>query len=182
MEHSTIDQVDGHILAILQENCKLPLVKIGERVGLSAPSVIDRIKKLEEAGIIKSYTAVLDSKRLGKDITSFIGVSINHPKLISQFEGEIDRFAEIQECHHVTGEYTLLLKVKANSTSDLEELIRKIRSLEGVQRTETTVVLSTHTEGLRLSLPGPVLNGSPKPELNGASLAKKTSKRPSERK
>jgi Lrp/AsnC family leucine-responsive transcriptional regulator len=147
-----LDSLDLHILALLQENCKQPLVKIGERVGLSAPSVIERIKKLEESGVIRGYTAVLDARKLGKDITAFIGVSINHPRLLSKFEKEIDRFEDVQECHHVTGEHSLLLKVKAANTSALEELIRKIRSLEGVVRTETSVVLSTHAEGLRLAL------------------------------
>ncbi|MEE9569102.1 MAG: Lrp/AsnC family transcriptional regulator [Candidatus Binatia bacterium] len=146
------DNLDLHILSLLQENCKLSLNKIGERVGLSGPSVLERIKKLEESGIIRGYTVVLDARKLGKDITAFIGVFINHPKLISSFEKAIDRFEEVQECHHVTGEYALLLKVKTDNTSGLEELIRKIRSVDGVSWTETSVVLSTHTEGLRLDL------------------------------
>ena len=91
-----LDSLDRHILSLLQENCKLPLNKIGERVGLSAPSVVERIKKLEENGVICGYTAVLDARRLGKDITAFIGVSINHPKLIRTFEKEIDRFEAVQ--------------------------------------------------------------------------------------
>jgi Lrp/AsnC family leucine-responsive transcriptional regulator len=147
-----LDSVDRHILAVLQENCKLSLVKIGERVGLSAPSVVERIKKLEESGVIRGYTAVLDARKLGKDITAFIGVFIEHPKLVDKFEKEIDRLEDVQECHHVTGEHTLLLKVKADNTSALEELIRKIRSIEGVARTQTSVVLSTYTEGLWLDL------------------------------
>ena len=124
------DNLDLHILSLLQENCKLSLNKIGERVGLSGPSVLERIKKLEESGIIRGYTVVLDARKLGKDITAFIGVFINHPKLISSFEKEIDRFEEVQECHHVTGEYALLLKVKTDNTSGLEELIRKFRSFD----------------------------------------------------
>ena len=175
MELDSIDHVDRHILTVLQENCKLSLAKIGERVGLSAPSVIERIKKLEESGVIRGYTAILNARKLGKDITAFIGVSINHPKLITKFEIAVDGFEEIQECHHVTGEYTLLLKVKADSTSDLEELIRQIRSLEGVERTETTVVLSTHTEGLWLGLQSDKQSDSAdrQPKVNGvtASLA-----------
>lgn len=147
-----LDSLDLHILALLQENCKLPLVKIGERVGLSAPSVIERIKKLEESGVIRGYTVILDARKLGKDITAFIGVSINHPKLIGKFENEIDHVEDVQECHHVIGEHTLLLKVKVDNTSALEELIRKIRSIEGVAHTETSVVLSTHAEGPRLAL------------------------------
>jgi Lrp/AsnC family leucine-responsive transcriptional regulator len=146
------DNLDLHILSLLQENCKLSLNKIGKSVGLSAPSVLDRIKKLEENGIIRGYTAILDARKLGKDITAFIGVLINHPKLINTFEKAIDRLEEVQECHHVTGEYALLLKIRTDNTSGLEELIRKIRSIDGVSRTETSVVLSTHTERVRLDL------------------------------
>ena len=76
----SLDSLDRHILSLLQENCKLSLNRIGERVGLSAPSVVDRIRKLEENGVIRGYTAVLDARKLGKDITAFIGVSIHHPK------------------------------------------------------------------------------------------------------
>jgi Lrp/AsnC family transcriptional regulator, leucine-responsive regulatory protein len=147
-----LDNVDRHILSILQEDCTLQLARIGERVGLSAPSVADRIKKLEESGVIRGYTAVLDARKLGKDITAFIGVFVDHPKLIKTFEKEIDRMEAVQECHHVTGEHTVLLKVKVDNTSVLEELIRRIRSIDGVIRTETSIVLSTYTEGLWLDL------------------------------
>ena len=150
-----LDSVDRHILSLLQENCKLPLARIGERVGLSAPAVAERIDKLEKSGVIRGYTAVLDSHKLGKDITAFIGVCIEHPRLITKFEREIDRLEDIQECHHVTGQYTLLLKAKADNTPALEQLIRNIRFLEGVTRTETLVVLSTYTEGLWLNLKQP---------------------------
>ena len=150
-----IDTIDRHILAVLQENCKLPLTRIGERVGLSAPSVNERIRKLEESGVIRGYTAVLDARKLGKDITAFIGVFIEHPKLVGKFERELDRLEAVQECHHVTGQYTILLKLKADNTSQLEGLIQAIRSIEGVARTETSVVLSTHTEGLWLDLKTP---------------------------
>lgn len=147
-----LDSVDRHILSILQEDCTLQLAKIGERVGLSAPSIAERIKKLEDSGIIRGYTAVLDARKLGKDITAFIGVFIEHPKLIKDFEREIDRMEDVQECHHVTGEHTVLLKAKVDNTSALEGLIRRIRSINGVMRTETSIVLSTYTEGLWLDL------------------------------
>lgn len=147
-----LDHIDLHILALLQENCKLPLAKIGEQVGLSAPSVIERIKKLEDHAVITGYRAILDARKLGKDVTAFIGVSISHPKLIGEFEKEIAQFEGVLECHHVTGEHTLLLKVKTENTSSLEELISKIRSIEGVDRTETMVVLSTHTERTQVSV------------------------------
>ena len=114
------DDIDLHILAVLQENCKLPLAKIGQRVGLSAPSVIERIKKLEDNHVITGYCAILDARRLGNDVTAFIGVSISHPKLIGEFEKDIADVAGVLECHHVTGQHTLLLKVKTENTSSLK--------------------------------------------------------------
>ncbi len=141
-----LDQMDVQILACLQEHCKTPLAKIGEQVGLSPPAVIERIKKLEEGGVIVGYTALLDAHKLGYDIAAFIGVQTSTPRGIRDVEERIERWPEVLECHHVTGSYTLLLKVRAANTSALEALISHLRSIEGVARTETMVVLSTHTE------------------------------------
>ena len=147
-----LDAIDRQLLALLQEDCRTSLVRLGEQVGLSAPSVLERIKKLETAGVITGYHALLDARQLGIDITAFIGVLINHPKLINSFENRVRELDDVLECHHVTGEYTLLLKVKTANTSSLERLISQIRSIEGVGRTETLVVLSTHTERVQLAL------------------------------
>lgn len=151
-EGSEFDHIDLQILALVQENCKLPLARIGEKVGLSAPSVIERIKKLEDTGVITGYRAILNARRLGRDVTAFIGVSITHPRFIGDFEREISQIEEVLECHHVTGRHTLLVKVKAANTSSLEELISRVRSVEGVERTETMVVLSTHTERTQVAI------------------------------
>jgi Lrp/AsnC family leucine-responsive transcriptional regulator len=147
-----LDAIDLQILDLLQDQGRIPLVKLGEQVGLSSPSVIDRVKKLEDSGIITGYHASVDARRLGKDVTAFIGVSIAHPKVISMFEHTVALLDDVLECHHVTGEHTLLLKVKSNNTSSLERLISTIRSIEGVSRTETMVVLSTHMERATISV------------------------------
>jgi Lrp/AsnC family transcriptional regulator, leucine-responsive regulatory protein len=153
-EHADVepDDIDTRLLELLQEDCRTSLVRLGEQVGLSAPAVLERIKKLEAAGVITGYRAVLDGRRLGLDITAFIGVIISHPNLIGDFERQVVALRDVLECHHVTGEYTLLLKVKTLNTSSLERLISQIRSLAGVSRTETLVVLSTHTERVQLAL------------------------------
>jgi Lrp/AsnC family transcriptional regulator, leucine-responsive regulatory protein len=147
-----LDETDLRILARLQDDCRASLASIGESVDLSAPAVLERIKKLEAAGVITGYRAILDSRRLGLDITAFIGVGISHPGLIVEFERQIAALDDVLECHHVTGEHTLLLKVKTANTSSLERLISQVRSIEGVARTETMVVLSTHTERVQLAL------------------------------
>jgi Lrp/AsnC family leucine-responsive transcriptional regulator len=147
-----LDAIDLQILSVLQQHGRIPHVKLAEQVGLSAPSVIERVKKLEDNGIITGYQASVDARLLGKDVTAFIGVSISHPKTISLFEETVDLLEDVLECHHVTGEHTFLLKIKTANTSSLEKLIRAIRLIDGVSRTETSVVLSTHTERTQIAM------------------------------
>jgi Lrp/AsnC family transcriptional regulator, leucine-responsive regulatory protein len=147
-----LDAIDLQILDTLQEQGRIPLVKLGEQVGLSSPAVIDRVKKLEDSGIISGYHASVNARCLGKDVTAFIGVSIAHPKAISLFEQTVAMLDDVLECHHVTGEHTLLLKVKTENTSSLERLLSSVRSIAGVSRTHTMVVLSTHTERATISV------------------------------
>jgi Lrp/AsnC family leucine-responsive transcriptional regulator len=132
-----LDGIDRQLLSELQVDCKRSLKEIGSAVGLSAPSVMERVRKLENAGIIKGYHALLEARKVGLDI----------------FEEWVDSIAQVLECHHVTGSHTLLLKVKTQNTEDLEQLISRIRSMEGVASTETMVVLSTHTERVEIALP-----------------------------
>ena len=146
------DAIDFQIISVLQEHGRIPLAKLAEQVGLSAPSVIERVKKLEDGGFITGYHASVDARKLGKDVAAFIGVSIGHPRTIGRFEQTIALLSEVLECHHITGEHTVLLKVKTINTASLERLIRTIRLIDGVTRTETMVVLSTHTERTQISV------------------------------
>jgi Lrp/AsnC family leucine-responsive transcriptional regulator len=146
------DAIDLQIISVLQEHGRIPLTKLADQVGLSAPSVIERVKKLEDGGIITGYHASVDARKLGKDVTAFIGVSIGHPRTIGLFEQTVALLDDVLECHHITGEHTVLLKVKTNNTGTLEDLIRTIRLIDGVARTETMVVLSTHTERTQISV------------------------------
>lgn len=146
------DTIDLQIISVLQEHGRIPLAKLAEQVGLSAPSVIERVKKLEDSEVITGYHAAVDARKLGKDVTAFIGVSIGHPRTIGLFEQTVALLDDVLECHHVTGEHTVLLKVKTHNTASLEQLIRTIRLIDGVTRTETMVVLSTHTERTQISV------------------------------
>jgi Lrp/AsnC family transcriptional regulator, leucine-responsive regulatory protein len=140
------DAIDLQIIMVLQEHGRIALTKLAEQVGLSAPSVVERVKKLEDGGIITGYHAAVDARLLGKDVTAFIGVSIGLPRALGMFERSIAQLDDVLECHHITGAHTVLLKVKTNNTEALEQLIRTIRLIDGVSRTETMVVLSTQTE------------------------------------
>ena len=147
-----LDRIDLKILYILQSSGRRPLAEIAKEVELSPPAVMERVKKLEAGGIIKSYQAVLDGKKVGKDITAFIGVSIAHQRDMEKFWAQMVERDDVLECHHVTGDESFILKVKTANTGSLERLLGEIRSVEGVTRTVTKVVLSTAKESQTLCL------------------------------
>ena len=113
---------------------------------------MERVKKLEGSGVIRGYQAMLDGKKVGKDITAFIGVSIANQRDIDKFADQMMRYPDVLECHHVTGDESFILKVKAANTAALEKLLGEIRSVKGVSRTVTSIVLSTAKEKLTLEL------------------------------
>jgi Lrp/AsnC family leucine-responsive transcriptional regulator len=145
-----LDAIDLKILYILQNNGRARLADIAEEVELSAPAVMERVKKLEAGGVIRGYQAVVDGKKVGKDITAFIGVSIGNQRDIDKFADQMLRHHDVLECHHVTGDESFILKVKSANTGSLETLLGDIRSVEGVTRTVTKVVLSTAKESQAL--------------------------------
>lgn len=157
-----LDPIDLKILSILQDHGRCHLADIGKEVDLSSPAVMERVKKLEAHGIIKSYQAVLDAKRVGKDVTAFIGVSVAHQRYIDDFAAHMVRQHDVLECHHVTGEESFILKVKTANTESLEKLLGEIRSVEGVTRTVTKVVLSTPKETQKLEFDEGIAEGSRK--------------------
>jgi len=149
---NSLDEIDLKILHILQLDGRRRLADIAEQVDLSAPAVMERVKKLESGGIIRGYQALLDSKKVGKDITAFIGVSIGNQRDMDKFARQMMKYSDVLECHHVTGDESFILKVKSANTGSLEKLLGEIRSVEGVTRTVTRVVLSTAKEGQTLEL------------------------------
>lgn len=145
-----LDQIDLKILSILQNNGKCHLAEIAREVDLSSPAVMERVKKLEANGVIRSYQAVVDARKIGKDVTAFIGVSVGHQRYTDVFAANMMRQHDVLECHHVTGDESFILKIKTATTDSLEKLLAEIRSVEGVTRTVTKVVLSTAKESQTL--------------------------------
>ncbi|MCB9660314.1 MAG: Lrp/AsnC family transcriptional regulator [Polyangiales bacterium] len=146
-----LDAIDRQVVVALQADAKISLKSVGEQVGLTAPAVMERVRKLESAGIITGYHACVDARAMGLDIAAFIGVSVHDPARLSDIEDWVEAMPQIMECHHVTGGHTLLLKVKVKNTNSLERLISRVRSLDGVEGTHTMVVLSSHTERVQVS-------------------------------
>lgn len=150
-----MDFVDIKILNLLQENGREAHSNIAKTVGLSAPSVSERIKKLCSEGIVKRFAAILDDKKIGKELTAFVNVYISNPSFEEAFVVDVTKLDDVLECHHVTGDYSYLLKVKTRNTATLENIISKqIRAIPGVARTLTNVVLSSLKEETYLNLEG----------------------------
>lgn len=142
-----MDALDHSILDLLQRDGRATQLEISRTVGLSQPAVAERIRKLEERGVITSYTARVDAKKLGKDITAFIGVTIEHPKYFEGFAKKVMALPEILEAHRVAGQDSYILKVKTSNTRTLDQLlVETLRMIAGVTKTNTTIVLSSIKE------------------------------------
>jgi Lrp/AsnC family leucine-responsive transcriptional regulator len=146
-----MDALDEQIVGLLQEDARMTQQAIARRVGLSQPSVAERIRKLEEARVITGYAARVDPRKLGKDITAFIGVAIEHPKYFDSFARRVMGLDEILECHRVAGEDSYVLKVRTRDTRALDRLlVEELRTIPGVTRTHTTIVLASVKEETRV--------------------------------
>jgi Lrp/AsnC family leucine-responsive transcriptional regulator len=142
-----MDAKDLLIVDLLQADGRATQQEIAKKVGLSQPSVADRIRKLEEARIILGYTARVDPRRLGHDITAYIGVSIEHPRHFEAFAERVLAMPGVLECHRVAGPESYLLKVRTQSTGTLDQiLVEQLRTIPGVSSTHTTIVLATIKE------------------------------------
>ena len=142
-----MDPIDYQILDLLQRDARTTQVQIAERVGLSQPSVADRIRKLDASGVVLAYVARLDPRRMGNDIRAFVGVRISHPRHHDAFTRRIQQIPDVLECHRVAGLDSYLLKVVSKNTQTLDDLISgTLRRIPGVTRTTTTIVLATVKE------------------------------------
>ena len=147
----TLDAIDYKLLDLLQQNARMTQLEMASSVGLSQPAVAERMRKLEQEGIITGYAARVDGRKLGKDITAFIGVRVEHPKYNAGFGRKILEVADVLECHRITGPDSYLLKVVTEDTQSLDRLISDLlRHIPGVTRTLTTVVTSSIKEGSRI--------------------------------
>jgi Lrp/AsnC family leucine-responsive transcriptional regulator len=153
VENGALDATDLRILALLQDNAKMPQAEMAREVGLTAPSVNERIKKLERSGYIRGYVTLLDGRKLGLDVTAFVEVFIEHPKHEAGFIEAASALDEVLECHHITGEFSLLLKVRVADMGAFRRLlIEKLNTIEGVRQTRTLIVLATSKEQHRIKL------------------------------
>ena len=139
-----MDAIDLAIVGVLVDDARTTFAEIAQRVGLSSPSTGERVRKLEERGVIRGYHADLDPEAAGLGLTAFVAVTLASPEFRAGFLEGIGHMSRIVECHHVAGDDDFLLKVHVAGTRGLEAFVTDgVKSLPGVARTRTTVVLST---------------------------------------
>ncbi|EHM10637.1 transcriptional regulator [Thermanaerovibrio velox DSM 12556] len=134
-----LDEIGRKILRALQEDARISYSELGRKVGLSSPAIAERIRRMESAGIIKGYKAIVSHEKLGFPITAFIRIAIPASR-IHEADQIAERIPEVLECHHVTGTDGIILKVVVSSVGHLEEVVNQM-GFYG--QTTTSVVLST---------------------------------------
>lgn len=137
------DPTDRRILQILREDGRASHAAIAKQVQLSAPAVGERIRKLEQAGVIRGFRADIDPRALDLDVAAYVWIAPQPRKPASELVSRLAAMPEIERLHSVAGPYSYLLLVRVSSTGELDRFLDRLFMLEGVERTETTMVLST---------------------------------------
>jgi Lrp/AsnC family leucine-responsive transcriptional regulator len=149
-----LDATDAHILEALQENARTSTAELARRVEMAPSAVHERIRKLEERGLIRGYEARLGARELGWGLVAFVFVRTADLPGHAETGEQLARWPEVLEVHHVAGEDCFLLKVRAADTEGLGRLLRdRIGALPLVTSTRTTIVLETLKDTARLPLP-----------------------------
>lgn len=151
-----LDTIDRKILEILQSNAKITNAQLSKEIGLSPAPTLERVKKLENSGIIKSYHAKLDTNKIGLGVSTFVMVSLVHhnKESIEAFLAEIEQIDEVIECHHTTGSGDFILKVISQDITSYQKLmLEKVSSIKGVDSLQSLVILSTFKDSKVLPIP-----------------------------
>lgn len=153
----SLDPIDKQILRLLRQNGRIPMAQVAKEVNLSGPAVHERVRKLEQRGVIAGYSAVLDPQALDRCHVAFVLVTLSEGNEFAADEPIVAHICaepDVLEFHRIAGEDCYLIKTRTATNKELEQLLRRIRSIRGVARTRTTVVLSTELEKPTIEVPG----------------------------
>jgi Lrp/AsnC family transcriptional regulator, leucine-responsive regulatory protein len=152
-----LDRIDHQILCLLRRDGRMSHAAIAKEVGLSGPAVHERVRKLEQRGVICGYAPVLDPHALDRSHVAFVQVSLLDGSEFANDEAIVARICEepdVLEFHRIAGEDCYLVKVRTATNKELEQVLRRIRMIRGVAKTRTTIVLSTELERPTIEVPG----------------------------
>ena len=153
-----LDQIDRKILELLQTNSNITNAQLAQEIGLSPAPTLERVKKLETAGIIKSYHALIDTALVGLGVSTFVMASLkgHNKENISKFMNAISQIEEIVECHHVTGQADFILKIVCTDIPSYQKLmLEKVTNIEVVDNLQSMVILSTFKDTKIVPIPEP---------------------------
>lgn len=142
-----MDDVDRSLLEELRRNGRVTWAELGRLVGMSGPSVTERVGRLESAGVITGYHAAVDPTALGRSVAALVGIHLSDTSDQDAVTVALQRLDEIEDCWFVAGDESFLVKVRVPDVAALERTLSRLRRIRGVSRTRTTVVLSTKWEG-----------------------------------
>ena len=147
-----LDAIDLKILAKLQESGRESASNIAENIKVSVPTITERMRKLQESGVILGFQAILNPSDLGLDVSAIITVISGSSQYYKEVTIEAKKTSEVVQCFSTTGNGSHTLLVTTKNSNTLEELLRKIQSWPGVTRTETQIILSSYKDGIILPL------------------------------
>lgn len=156
MKPVKLDKIDRHILEILQVNGKITNAELAQTVGLSPAPTLERVKKLEKTGVIKSYHARLDHAKVGLGVNTFVKVSLkgHNKENIRVFVSSIEKIEEIVECHHITGTGDFILKIVAEDIPSYQELmVERVTNIDVVDSMQSLIILSTFKDSKKVPIP-----------------------------
>ncbi len=145
-----MEEIDRQIVSLLSRDGRMSYTDLGKATGLSTSAVHQRVRRLEERGVIRGYAAVVDHEALGYPLTAFISIKPIDPSQPDDSPDRLAGIAEIEACHSVAGDENYILKVRVSRPVDLEDLLARIRTSANVS-TRTTMVLSTPFENRPVS-------------------------------
>lgn len=151
-----LDKIDRKILEILQSNAKITNAQLSKDIGLSPAPTLERVKKLENMGIIKSYHAILDVDKIGLGVSTFVQVSLvgHNRENIEEFVKHIYEIDEIIECHHITGSGDFILKIITKDIAAYQKLmLERVSDIKVVDNMQSMVILSTFKDSKVMPIP-----------------------------
>ena len=147
-----LDNIDIEILKILQKDGRSSASDIAKSLDLSVPAISERIKKLTEKGIIERFSAILNHKKAGLDLTAYVFIVSEHSDHYDKFVDNANKCEAVMECHSITGSGSHILKVRVKNSQALEDLLYDIQNWPGVSRTQSNLVLSSYKEETSIDL------------------------------
>jgi Lrp/AsnC family leucine-responsive transcriptional regulator len=147
-EVPVMDDIDIKILKLLQEDARKPLSEISSKIHLSLPAVSERLKKIEQSGVVRSFTAILEPEKFHKNLCAYCLIILKNKDIDGdpRLQAFLDQEDDILECCCLTGDYEYLVKIRTESTKTLEELLAKMRREVPILKATTSVVLSIKKE------------------------------------